>query len=469
MRLHRPLVLRRIQPFIAAVLVSCLAASPLRAGVGDQFESPPVHPLDLTPDGNRLCAVQTYDQRVTVFDLTQGPLPVIENEIPVGLEPVTVRARTNTELWVVNHVSDSISIVDLTTGNVVRTLQPGDEPTDVVFAGGQAFVVVSQEDRVQVYDAVNPSLDLGSIPLDASDPRSIAVSTDGSALYVTAMDSGNRTTVVPASVVAASLGAPPPDPPRDPALPPAPDVGLIVRHDGTHWVDELGRSWDFAVGYTLLDQDLIEIDVASRTVTRTFSGLGTTLFNVAVNPVSGALYVTNQQATNDVRFEPNLKGAFIRNQVSVVQPGPGTVTPVHLNPHINYADAAGSAGERALSLAIPLDVLAAPDGQTVYVAAFGSDRVGVLDAAGAVLRRIPVGVDSRFQRPDRCVPGKRPSHARRNCRDVIPRAGHPSRPTTSRPASAATPAGPGRASGLSVAGLSISLCLIQAGNPAPRD
>ena len=30
------------------------------------------------------------------------------SEIPVGLEPVSVRARTNDEVWVVNEVSDSV-------------------------------------------------------------------------------------------------------------------------------------------------------------------------------------------------------------------------------------------------------------------------------------------------------------------------------------------------------------------------
>ena len=33
--------------------------------------------------------------------------------VPVGLEPVAVAARTDTEVWVVNHLSDSVSIVDV--------------------------------------------------------------------------------------------------------------------------------------------------------------------------------------------------------------------------------------------------------------------------------------------------------------------------------------------------------------------
>lgn len=52
------------------------------------------------------------------LDLTSGK-PVWHGAVPVGLDPVAVRARTNTEAWVVNHISDSVSVVDLATMSVV--------------------------------------------------------------------------------------------------------------------------------------------------------------------------------------------------------------------------------------------------------------------------------------------------------------------------------------------------------------
>src|SRR6185436_15130953 len=64
------------------------------------FESAHVHPLAMTPDGTRLLAVNTPDNRLAVFDLT-GATPVRIAEVPVGLEPVSVAARTNSEAWVV--------------------------------------------------------------------------------------------------------------------------------------------------------------------------------------------------------------------------------------------------------------------------------------------------------------------------------------------------------------------------------
>ena len=59
------------------------------------------------------------------------------------------------------------------------------------------------------------------------------------------------------------------------------------------------------VRFTLPDYDVFEIDaMAPEPVTRRrFSGVGTTLFNMSVNPVSGVVYVTNQEARNLVRFE----------------------------------------------------------------------------------------------------------------------------------------------------------------------
>ena len=66
-----------------------------------------------------------------------------------GMEPVSVAARNDNEVWVVNHLSDSVSIVDLSASpaKVVRTLLVGDEPRDIVFAGtggtNRAFITTA--------------------------------------------------------------------------------------------------------------------------------------------------------------------------------------------------------------------------------------------------------------------------------------------------------------------------------------
>src|SRR5215472_127502 len=119
---------------VAALLVSALFAHRVAAYV--TFETGQVRPLALTPDGHTLLALNTPDARLEVFSVGGGDVSHVTS-VQVGLEPVAVAARTNTEVWVVNHLSDSVSIVDLaaTPPRVVRTLLVGDEPRDIVFAG----------------------------------------------------------------------------------------------------------------------------------------------------------------------------------------------------------------------------------------------------------------------------------------------------------------------------------------------
>ena len=131
------LVLRRA----TIVLASLLTAAPAAAFV--TFETGEVRPLAMSPDGKTLFAVNTPDDRLEIFNLVGGVTHT--GSVPVGLEPCAVAARSNTEVWVVNHLSDSVSIIDLSGAvpRVTRTLLVGDEPRDVVFAGSggnRAFV-----------------------------------------------------------------------------------------------------------------------------------------------------------------------------------------------------------------------------------------------------------------------------------------------------------------------------------------
>ena len=95
----------------------CVASVAVAQSNFVNWETPHVHPLDVTPDGTRLVAVNTPDNRIEVFDL-RGAGVVRAFDVPVGLDPVSVRARSNGEVWVVNHISDSISVVDLASRSV---------------------------------------------------------------------------------------------------------------------------------------------------------------------------------------------------------------------------------------------------------------------------------------------------------------------------------------------------------------
>ncbi|MSR70311.1 MAG: hypothetical protein EXS17_08215, partial [Phycisphaerales bacterium] len=86
-----------------------LAAAPAGAQSSSfvNFESAHVHPVEITPSGARLLVVNTADNRLEVFDISNSnAAPALIGSIPVGLDPVSVRARTNSEAWVANLISD---------------------------------------------------------------------------------------------------------------------------------------------------------------------------------------------------------------------------------------------------------------------------------------------------------------------------------------------------------------------------
>ncbi len=411
-------------------VVLLLGMAPGARAAFTTFESGQVRPLAMSPDGSKLFAVDTPDDRLEIFDVGGSGL-THSGTVPVGMEPVAVAARTNTEVWVVNHLSDSISIVDVGTvpPRVTGTLLVGDEPRDIVFAGAggnRAFVTTAHRGQnspidpqlttpgvgradVWVFDATNLGTALGGTPLTiltlfGDTPRALAATPDGSTVYAAVFHSGNRTTTVSEGVVCNGGASAPPCtvagvtypgglPAPNANLPQnitGPETGLIVKFDGTHWVDQLGRNWDNAVRFTLPDKDVFSIDANATppAETGTFTGVGTILFNMAVNPVSGRVYVSNGDAHNEVRFEgPGGGGSTVRGhlheaRITVLDiPGGGAVNPRHLNKQIDYSIVPSPAGTAAQSLATPLGMAVSSDGTTLYVAAFGSSKIGVFDTA----------------------------------------------------------------------------------------
>jgi len=382
------------------------------------FESGPVRPLCLSPSGSRLFAVNIPDGRLEIYDVVGSGLKHIQS-VPVGLEPVAVAAASEGEVWVVNHLSDSVSIVDVRPSQkarVVRTLLVGDEPRDIVFAGhdrDRAFITTAHRGQnnptdpqlqtpsvgradVWVFDAEHlgsaaTGSPLSVVTLFSDTPRALAVSPDGGRVYAAAFLSGNRTTTLNALLVfPQSL----PPPTTNFQLIPQPPTGLIVKNNGQHWVDELGRVWDDQVKFSLPDKDVFVLDALANPPRQVagaagfVSGVGTVLFNMAVNPVSGKIYVSNTEAINASRFEGpgvfaghTVRGHFAESRITVV--ANGQASPRHLNKHINYGACCAPVpnAENAKSLASPEGMAVTKDGTKLYVAAFMSSKVGVFDTA----------------------------------------------------------------------------------------
>jgi DNA-binding beta-propeller fold protein YncE len=387
------------------------------------FESGQVRPLALSPNGQLLYAVNTPDNRLEIFAVLPDGLQH-RASVPVGLEPVAIAARTDDEVWVVNHLSDSVSIVELDhggeRGRVVRTLLVGDEPRDIVFAGPaktRAFITTAHRGQnnphdpqlttagvgradVWVFDARQTDATLGGTPLSiitlfADTPRALAVTPDGRRVYAAGFHSGNQTTVVTELNVDFSgvPGRTSPPPFRNFAGAPRPPVSLIVKWNGTHWVDELGQVWDDQVKLSLPDKDVHVIDAMANPPRQLsgsggfHAGVGTILFNMVVNPVNGKVYVSNTEALNQTRFEGpgvfaghSLRGHLHESRITVLGTD-GSVAPRHLNKHIDYSRCCAPVPntESETSLAQPNAMAITHDGATLYVAALGSSKIGVYD------------------------------------------------------------------------------------------
>ncbi len=368
------------------------------------YEASLVHPLALSAAGDRLFAVNNPEGRLSIFNVAADGSLALAGDVPVGVEPVSLGVRPGTnEVWVVNHLSDSVSVVDVVARKLLATIAVGDEPTDVAFASGRAFVsLAGNEDRVKVYDpstrAQIAALDLTDLANSRAgdDPRALAVNAAGTEVYAVMLESGNRTTALFTALVTNGGGLPAPNPPRNPALGAAPAVGLIVKFNSAtgKWVDETGKDWSSKVNFTLPDTDVFVINASAPTpsITRTVSGVGTILFDVSVSPATGELWVPNTEARNQVRFEPNLRGHLVQTRITRVNAASGAVSAVvDLNPTINYAVNPGPAAEIADSLSQPGAGVFTANGSTYYLTAFGSGKVGVLNAAGTVTGRIVVG------------------------------------------------------------------------------
>ncbi|WP_437489043.1 hypothetical protein WME75_09950 [Sorangium sp. So ce1014] len=442
-----PSVLRKLLSRLAtaSTLLACLAAgrSAQAASPYTLFESGHVRPLALSPDGKLLFAVNTPDNHLEVYRVKNHGIEH-RASIPVGLEPVAVAARSDTEVWVVNHLSDSVSVVELTqgahAGRVVRTLLVGDEPRDIVFAGpgkDRAFITAAHRGQnvpfdpqlttpgvgradVWVFNAGNLGATLTGTPLTiitlfSDTPRALAVTPDGSKVYAAAFHSGNRTTAIHEGLIPnggeAAGGVP--GPATNVEGIPHPETGLIVKWNGAHWVDELNRPFDDLVRLSLPDKDVFVINANANPPAQlpgaagVYTGVGTILYNMAVNPVSGKVYVSNTEAGNEKRFEgpgifagQTVRGHLHESRITVLGPA-GSVTPRHLNKHIDYEACCAPIpnAENQKSLALPQQMAVTSDGSTLYVATIGSSKIGVFSTAALESNTFTPSTASQIQVP----------------------------------------------------------------------
>ena len=458
------------------------------------YETPHVHPIDINPSGTRLAVVNTAGGHVELYDINpvDGSLSP-SGSLAVGYDPVTARWRTNDEVWVVNQVSDSISIVDAVEAKVVDTIVTyqladgdddgdlegapnGDEPADVVFGtrGTTPVAVVScsRTDTLQVY-SLSPISLMDEIYLDGEDPRALAINTNGTdRVYAAIFESGNSTTII-AGADASSTAYPPNTaalnenghtdhpyyfdgpgnglpglfvvnpPPNDGSMGASsvfgsyeahgqsvsvidlynagilpPNAPIIVRKDfsdGDKWKDDNGADWTAYItgarasesgrftGWDMLDNDIAIQLLDSGLSAPTYA---TRLMNICmalgINPAgthAGRVYMVGTEATNEIRFEPNVNGTFVRVMLAITEADGTPVALVDLNEeHLDaaqggvgmaYKDHSVPKADRDKSIGDPRGVAFSNDGATVYISGMGSNNIIAVDAGTG--QRISLG------------------------------------------------------------------------------
>ena len=391
------------------------------------WENPHVHPLDITPDQSTLVAVNTADNSLLVFNISGNNLQ-LSATIPVGLDPVSVRARTNNEVWVVNHVSDSVSIVNLQQQRVTSVLQTGDEPADVVFAGSpqKAFVSISQQNRIEVFNPGNPNSPPQSIFINGEDPRALAVSPNGNTVYLAVFESGNGTTLLNGGKTSGcceidivrnaqspygGVGIPPNDgnsfePSINPNITLPSAAPIIVRKDeNNNWIDDNNGDWSRFVsgdlsaiggtnrgrveGWDLPDRDVAIINANNLSVSYQHRLMNANMA-IAVHPTTNRVTVVGTEATNEVRWVPNLQSTFVRVMLATFSNANNTIR-TDLNPHLNYNVRSIAQSQRDRSIGDPRAIAWSANGQRGYITGMGSNNVAVINQAGERVTRFDVG------------------------------------------------------------------------------
>ena len=369
-------------------LCAAAAAPDPLPGVGHPgFLSPHVEPLAVV--GGHLFVANTPADTLDIIDIASRQ---VIRRIPVGIQPVSVVARPDgREVWVANHVSDSVCVIDTapesaTRFHVVATIQDldpltlatrFDEPVGIAFADdSKAYVALSSENRVAVIDVARRSV-VRSLPIPAQDPRAIQVC--NGRLYVAPFESHNRTQL------SGGRGKP--------------DGDLVtfdawehsIRHNN---VLSLGHVVDIIKHPDVPDRDLFVFDTATDTLLDTVDSLGTLLYGLTVDK-SGRVFLAQTDARNDTNGRAGtmhqglaeLENRPFLNSITSVLPGSGEPPRCYdLEPLPPTQPAAGEA------LATPFALAVSDDGRTIVATAAGSDMLFTLDvASGTVLGRVKVG------------------------------------------------------------------------------
>jgi YVTN family beta-propeller protein len=264
---------------------------PLRVGY-PTFASPHASPIAVS--GSDVFVVNTPAGTVDLIDATSRK---VRARVHVGIDPMSVAVRPDgREVWVSNHVSDSVSVIDNDSESptylqVVATIQEFDsqtkatsfdEPIGIAFAGNEkAYVALSSENQIAVVDVVTREV-TKRLRIPAHDPRAIAV--HGDRLFVVPFESNNKTQLSGGSKEKI-------------------DGDLVTFDAWNHSIENnnvlsLGHVTDIVKHPNVPDRDLFVFDTKTDKLVETVDTLGTLLYGITVDS-QGTVFIAQTDARND--------------------------------------------------------------------------------------------------------------------------------------------------------------------------
>ena len=374
--------------------------TPLIADAVEGTPKPPTpigHPTFMSPHASPIAVNGPYvfvvNTPADTLDVIEIHTRVIIKRINVGIDPVSVAVRPDgKEIWVANHVSDSVSVVDTnpvspTWLQVIATVQDFDpdtqatrfdEPVGIAFASNdKAYVALSSENQVAVINVITRQIKK-RLPITAQDPRAITVR--GDRLYVIPFESNNQTQL--------SGGIGPID-------------GVLTTFDAQKHVMEadnsllMGAVVDIIKHPKVPDRDLYIFDTKTDELVEVVDTLGTLLYGITVDS-KGRVFIAQTDARNYVNGLAGTKNhglaelenrAYLNRITSVGFKNDSAEEPqfIDLEPLPPLSPAPDKA------LATPFAIQISDNDSTLIVTAAGSNRLFTVSAAsGEILGRVDV-------------------------------------------------------------------------------
>jgi YVTN family beta-propeller protein len=341
----------------------------------------------VNPATNRIYTANQDSNSVSVID---GSTNTVVTTIPVGSHPhgVAVNPSTN-RVYVANYDSGNVSVIDGSSDGVLTAIPVGLHPYAVTVDPATNRIYASNHDSgtgtyvVSVIDGVTNSV-LASIPTGDYKPEGVAANPTTNRIYaaVSAYYQVGNVLVIDGSTNTVVATIPVSDTPYEVAVNP---VTNRIYVTDVHW------------------QTTTVIDGETDTITGGLT-LGAHPYGVAVNLASNRVYVT-ESGDDDIE---SIDGST--NQRVATFPTADNPSAIAVNPSTNRIYVANSGSDSVSVIydsinpvttipvgAAPRGIVVNPGSNRVYVANEDSSTVSVIDAvSNSIVTTIPVGRYPRY-------------------------------------------------------------------------